>query len=365
MEKNKTTSVSKKVLKVITVVTLSMYAFMLVVIGTVAKNSIYSLEEDYMSEVSRNVSTNIERTMNEYLSIVKILSESSTIKQVLASADGGLNTMQGHYRAEEIVHDFTAIKKDYPDSILTVAILDVEQDGYFLDNGAYSDSSFSFKERPYYSVVTTGQMLVTDPYLDTLTGDMVISIVAPVFSDNGTVLGAVLVDVVIDFVQQLVSASDFDSTGTSVILDINKNIIASTTGTLGNNYSSISMTGDLLSSQLSNPTGVLFEMSMQGLDRVGIVNKIGDLGWVTVTSLGDQQYKEHANEVLRVLLAQLIIAYVLTMVIISKTINKRLKPLEVCLKRWNILQKVIYTINLTLNLMMKLVNLPKISVKQV
>lgn len=82
------------------------------------------------------------------------------------------------------------------------------------------------QERGWYQTAkSTKAIVVTDPYIDAITGKIVITVASPLLSDNGTVLGVCGLDIE---VTELVSVSQelkADTNGYAVLVDASDNIV--------------------------------------------------------------------------------------------------------------------------------------------
>ncbi|MCS4465461.1 cache domain-containing protein [Clostridium botulinum] len=64
-----------------------------------------------------------------------------------------------------------------------------------------SPTDWIIKEKPWYKEalkLKPGEVLYTEPYVDSVTGKMVISVIQVVYDEKGTSLGVVAIDVLFD-----------------------------------------------------------------------------------------------------------------------------------------------------------------------
>ncbi|MFI3249959.1 MAG: cache domain-containing protein, partial [Eubacteriales bacterium] len=274
----------------------------LCVIGTYTKVVVHELEENRLANTASTVSTAINASMDQYISIAEVISKNSNVVTLLAESNK-LNQMQHHELAPTVLSELQAISADNKDVFVDVYLLSVAQDSYFAKDSSTSDASFSFATRPYYAAVTSQKTVITDPYIDVDTGLKVISITSPVFSGNN-VVGAVSLDLTTDFATKIISASDFCTTGTNFVVDPSGTIIAHNTPTnVGQNVSVLQLSG--LTSELSTPSGTMVEFTQAGVDRTGRAYFVGDLGWTLVTSYDTTEYLLSGNLILRILAGML------------------------------------------------------------
>ncbi len=321
-------SVSRTMLIRLGIATLLINFFLLYVVGDTAKNAVLSKEEEYLAEIVDNISNNIVATMHEYKAIAEMLAIDSSIVLLLEGNSGNLPLNQDT-GSDTVIMNMYAVTQKFT-NVLNVAIMDLEHDGYLLHDGTVSDPSFSFKSRSYYSVISSKTSIITEPYIDVATGGLVVSAVAPVLNATGTAVGAVVVDLDIDFVSELVLDSHFGESGSSIIVDSSGLIMGhEVASSVGQNFSTLNITGDAITQELQNPTNHAIDFSINGTERTGEVGSIGDFGWVIITSLNSREYETESNLILRTLLGMLVFSAVVTFVLAEITVRTNLKPLKI------------------------------------
>ncbi len=321
-------SVATTVLKLLLLYVSVMFFVILVAIGNTIKSSVYPIEEDYFHTIIDGIIVEVEMTMDKYTGILGALSKSNSVISLLEESDAQ-NPMHQQEGSSLVVSEMSKIIADYRDSIVYMAVLDVDQDGYLLNDGGYSDNSFSFATRPYYNVITTRQPYVTDPYIDTLTGQMVISVTYPVFSETNQILGAVLADVYLSDFAYLVTEAAFGETGICVIATSNGMVVADANpAMIGQSISSLPLTnGETFNQQFVTPTGERMYGTLDGVELTGHMKMAESMGWRVFAMQTMKEYDQPDNTALVNLLSMLIFALVVIIGIASYSIKKRLKPL--------------------------------------
>ncbi len=320
--------IASTMLKKLAVVTILINTILLVVVGFVSRDFLTSKEENYLSEIVSNISNVIETTLGEYISIADVIALNPDIVKLL-DASSLEYPMDSHGELTECITSFlSSIQKNLP-SIANISICDIEQDTYLLHDGSPADPSFSFKNRAYYSVVQTGKSMVTDPYQDVVSKDYIVSLVSPVFSENGSALGAVVLDISLDFIVDLVGNSGFGETGKSLVADHNGNLIACMDYEfIGTSYSNLGVSGAILEKEIANPTGNFIEIFTNGNYSIAQVKNIENTDWVLVTSIETPEFYSDANQLLTLLFSLLLASTIITLAMVAITIQKSIKPIE-------------------------------------
>ncbi len=78
----------------------------------------------------------------------------------------------------------------------------------------------------YQTAKSTREKVVTDPYIDAITGKIVITVACPLLSDNGTVLGVCGLDIEVTELVSLSKGLRADTNGYAVLVDASDNIVA-------------------------------------------------------------------------------------------------------------------------------------------
>lgn len=324
----KRTKISKQLILRLAVVIFTINVIVLFVVGGKITRVLEQLEQDYLQEISDNISSTVESVLSEYLTAAAVLAKNDSIIQILEQSDKA-NPMNLQDLAPSVISQMENIALEHPEEILFIGIFDVEQDGYLMHDGDYSGSDFSFQEWDYYAPVQTQQAYVSSPYLDTEIDDFVISLCYPVFSQGGQVLGITLIDMSISFVAQLISDSTFGSSGTSFVLDEYQTILAhSNASYIGQPVSALGLVGDGLTQEFSSSSQNLLEYSQNSVKMIGVASQFPNYDWTILTSKTYQEFNVNNYDVLGTLFLMQNISIVVTLVIAAITVAHALLPLD-------------------------------------
>lgn len=318
---------SHSLIKRLSVITILANISLLFLVGNSAKNALEYKEQQYLSEIVSNISSTVIATLSENVAISNIVAMNEQVV-TLTELSTTSKPMNSHSISEDVVQFTSDIQRQFP-AILNVGICDVATDAYLLHDGSVSGESFSFQTRVYSSVVQTKQDMITAPYIDAATGELVITLASPIISSNGTATGGVFVDLSVDFVAELIAASDFGETGSTFIIDSTGMIVGCENASIiGENYAALNTSGNELTQQLSNPTRALIEFDMGGESRLGEVAPLGDTGWIIVTSLATSEFNSETYNLLGILVVMLAGTVVLVLVAAALSVNGLMKPLD-------------------------------------
>ncbi len=113
-----------------------------------------------------------------------------------------------------------------PDLMLSYVGVEKSQEFYSHPDAWKGRRGFYIKTRPWYTdALEAGETILTAPYIDGITGKLVISAVTPVF-EGGDILGATAIDLSISTIQELVSGLTLDVESFAFLTDSEGLIIA-------------------------------------------------------------------------------------------------------------------------------------------
>lgn len=322
-------SISKKMIQRLTIVILIVNTTVLCVIGSNVRRTSSEQEAKYLTELVENISYHIYETMSGYKSMAELISFDPEI-QTLMEESTSSSPMQNHSNSTGVLQELNAIYNHEDGILINVALIDLDQDGYLIHSGAYSESGgFDFASRPYYSAVTSRSTVMTSPYQDVSSGQIVVTVATPVFSVKNEVLGAIVLDIDVNFISDLMLESHFNKTGYSIVVDENNMVLgAETLSVIGSDLSTLQISGEDFENELLNPTYDKIQFQIAGVDRIGQVAKIGNTDWRLISSIDKVEYDETTNDMVFLLLFMQIISTIFILLVSSFTVKTSLKPLH-------------------------------------
>ncbi len=147
----------------------------------------------------------------------------STIKVATPDMERDPEIMGLYYNA---VETFRNIKKSDDSIMLTYVGFEKTQD-FIADPEDYAGDRYYFlRNRPWYSgAIEKDYTSITSPYIDGITGTVVVSPITPV-RDNGILLGVTAIDLSIDIILQLVDSLKLHDDSFAYLVDTDGTVIA-------------------------------------------------------------------------------------------------------------------------------------------
>ncbi|MPM12734.1 hypothetical protein SDC9_59088 [bioreactor metagenome] len=297
-----------------------------VVIGMTVNDYFTNSEKDILNETTKSVSNEANAFFERYIAIVEQMAQDKNLQNFMLNAEGRdtLLETEGFMIAGQTVDE---TQKANPDVILSAYV--AEGDFYLVSPTVYSKEEYDVSSKDYYKAVTEKKVNITDPYLDAITGGIVITISAPV-TVNNEVIGLTAVDIAIDKLTAMVGNYKLGETGNFTLLTEN-NIIAGhkDEDSLLKSIKDIDISENMIQS-VNSRTGEVTEFTYNGETYIGNSVEIGNTGWQILSSLPKDEFTSHTQKIIMsivIIFAVMIIALLAVMTVMIKKMTKPIKKI--------------------------------------
>ncbi|MFI3249895.1 MAG: methyl-accepting chemotaxis protein [Eubacteriales bacterium] len=319
--------ISHTMIRRLAIVTVIVNFIVIYVMGSMTSSTIEEKEISYLNEILNNIASTISTNLAGYRGISEVVAMNEDIVTLLegTALSGSMQTQENH---DSVVNFLSSVESQFP-AVINVGVCSIVQDAYLLHNGSISGSNWSFASRPYFAVTQTNTSMMTDPYVDDATGDLIVTMASPVLGSNGAVLGCIFVDLSIEFVVDLVDSAGFGETGKSLVVDRSGNLVACMSFEwIGTSYKNLGDSGAELENEMANPTGNTFEMIAAGEDAYAKAAAIEGTDWVIITNVSVAEFNEAYNAIESALLILLILSVSVTLIVAAVTVQLSVKPID-------------------------------------
>lgn len=195
------------------------------------------------------------------------------------------------------------------------------------------------QERGWYKTAkSTKEIVITDPYIDAITGKIVITVASPLLSDNGTVLGVCGLDIEVTELVALSQELKADTNGYAVLVDAAGNIVVHAQNSdydhrlVGDEEVVTKLVdiapiySDVLAA--SGSTNVVSGKGYDGTMRYFPVVPIGDTGWKVLYAADYNEAMSRLNNIIILAVIVSVVAALGGVLFFWRKFTKRLKPLS-------------------------------------
>lgn len=220
-----------------------------------------------------------------------------------------------------------ALRRMEEESVLQVWIADGRTDSYLLSNAEVVEANLTDTVW-YEQVLETNGVVVSDPYQDPATGEMIISVVSPVRSPSGTeILGFAGFDVSQESLSKLLSGIKVGDEGYMELLSRDSVYIYSDDpSAMGKNVVELDISDDYKEKVQTNYKGTI-DFSYSGVDYTAKLQNSSTTGWLAIATLPVSEVNSTRNYLLAILAGVSIVILAVMILVIVVMIRRMMRPL--------------------------------------
>ena len=213
------------------------------------------------------------------------------------------------------------------EKVMEAWVADPRTDSYLLSNGSVVDAGLEDTQW-YESVISGGSTIITEPFLDPATHEMIVSIVSPVVSGNGSeITGLFGFDVYLDTLKQTLSDIKVGEAGYLELISNSSDYIYSDDPTAsGKNVSEIKISDDYKNKVKNNYNGFA-DFTYSGVKYTAMFRNCDTTDWLAVATLPLSEVNHTRNYLIETMALVSILMLALLVLLIVFAVRRVLKPL--------------------------------------
>lgn len=260
-----------------------------VAICMVAWLSISARKTELIQE-SRATANQLTGFLEQYTKSVEQLAANPEIKQVMRETKAGGNISQAAQK-DAVLNNLANIAASDSDNVMAVWISDLDASSFLQSDGLTNEEDWDITGRSWYSCIETKQTILTEPYVDSTNGKMVLSAAAPVYDDvTGDILGAVGMDITLDQMTKLMSEYKIGRKGYILLLSGDGMIVYHPQNDMiQQNIKDINISENAVKAAASSKN-VFLRFKTDGTLKYGFLQHAGDTGYIVLSSLPSSEY---------------------------------------------------------------------------
>lgn len=300
----------------------------LIILSSVGK-ILHSNSDEIIQERTTVAAQSVDAWLTQFSSMVQNGAINAAYGNYLARTTGDMKIADdAEYSAT--VAQLQQIAALSPDDVLSVWLADEDTSQLMQNNGYLADAGWDITQRPWYSATkANNSATLIEPYTDSITGDTVISIVAPVYQGDAAV-GFLGIDVSLTHLNEILASFTLGETGDYTFFTAADNIIyIPHEEYLLKNVSELDI-DESVKSLVAADTQQSVTYTDAGVRMHGYVSSIGTTGWTVLSALPDAEYSATENGLrinLTVIIVLILVVIILIQIILSRSIVKPLRAL--------------------------------------
>jgi len=300
-----------------------------VLITIIAGNRIQDLKNQNIKNSSMNAAYQISEYFTKYIEVSRQLGANQDLIDLFQEVNPGEQIDQAEKYAS-VMKTMTNMHNTDLDNILVCWAADVDSSQCIEDSGYVSViGEWDITTRSWYSqVVEEGSTIVTEPYKNSSTGEMVASIVSPVFDPSGNMVGVAALDLSLGAVTDMMEEQKLGNTGFLLLItEAGTIIFANDKSLLQTSIQDMNITEKVKEGFSDHKYGS-YTYQFAGSKNYGYMNLIGNSKWVVLSGIPRLEYKLDLYKVVSSTLLLFIVIIVIMCIIISRIAMGIVRPIH-------------------------------------
>lgn len=298
----------------------------MLIISNVNKNSNSTMSELMLAEAGK-VSEEADSYFEKYITVAEVVATNPTVHDYLLSTETGVSVTTNE-NFDNVINILRKTQLAYSDVISSVYVAEESPSSYITSSKTIVRENVDLTEKAYYLTLKDGQTHVSEPYVDSNTQEVCVTISVPIKVDN-QVIGEVNVDILINTLSQITANSKVGETGSFILLSNNNQIVYHKDNALLNkNLSELDFDDNLISAVKTLNTKELINFNDGATPYVGSVNAIGNSGWKLITLMPESDFSAATNSLILMIGRNSIIIGAVLLAIVFVVITKLTSPIK-------------------------------------
>ncbi len=282
--------------------------------------AIMSSKKTELTLESESASNKLTGFLQTYIGIAEQMAVNPEIKYVLSETKQGDDILKTD-KMDTVYQNMANITATDPENIMTTWIADVDASVLTQSDGFTSGEDWDITGRIWYSCLSTGVTVLTEPYIDSASGKLILSAVSPIYDDSThEALGVAGVDVSLEHLTEVMSEYKVGNNGYIFLLTSSGTISYHPNSEyIQKNISEINVSKNLVNAVTSTSENALFlKYKANGVTKYGVVVHSAETGYFVISNMPLIEY----FTMLIIMVVALIVVFVVGLFLIVLRIRK-------------------------------------------
>ncbi len=255
--------------------------------------------------------------LEQYIRSVELLAVNPEIKDVMLQTGAGDDILQAD-KMDTVKTNLVNIANTDPENTMSVWISDLDASVLTQSDGYTSGEGWDVTTREWYKCIDLRSTILTEPYVDSSTGKMILSAVSPVYDDAGTAIGAVGIDISLAHMTDIMSTYKIGRNGYMLLISGSGTFLYHPQADIiQKNITDINISQNVTDAVLSG-SDVFLRYTVDGVAKYGSVSPVGETGYIVLSNMPLTEY----YSVLVVMVIALFVIFAVGILLIALSIRK-------------------------------------------
>ena len=307
----------------------------MIISGGISIKNTLNMVDDSQETISTLTTDKLGVEINEYFTRYKTMAiqmaGNTSVRQVLTEATRENYKDKSSFKDTYKYLGFVAEK----DEQISTAYVCSAKDTLAFDGTSWvSDKDYDLKSKKYWfsneEDIKNGY-IITDPFEDVISGNMIVSFAAPVYSlDGKEIVGVAALDIQLDTLSNKIASTEtnYGKDAYTMLVSRSGQVLASKDNDkLLKNVSQIGFDETMLK-EVENPSKKVIEYTENGQTRYGIVNATRDAGLKTIFSISEDRYNALVKKEKKDMMLVYGLAIIILLVVIYFVTKSIVSPIQ-------------------------------------
>lgn len=320
-------SISTRITGSLLIVLVPSLVILIVISCIMAASTISDLNDDLLEVQTDYAVSIVDDFFSSKVTAVSMFEESDDLQSYFKAVHRA-EDIDSYKEKDVVLKELSgALERMVGEMVLQVWIADEKTDSYLLADGNVVDANLA--DVVWRQPVLEGKKtVVSEPYLDPATGESIVSVVSPVFSeDNTDVLGFFGFDLYVSSLSKLLSEIKVGEHGYLEVLSNSSDYIYSDDSTaMGKNVRELDITNEYKEKVEDNYSGV-FNFDYRDTAYTSMFKNCETTGWLAIATLPLSEVNATRNHLIAVLAVLSVVVLGLLIAIVMVITRRIMKPL--------------------------------------
>ena len=280
-----------------------------------------------LHQESQAAANQITGFLEQYTKCMEQLAVNPQIQDAMRETTAGKKFYQAA-NMDTILDNLVKIANTDTENVMAAWASDLDTSALVQSDGFVSEEGWDITGRGWYGCIETKQPILTEPYVDSSTGKMILSAAAPVIDDaSGAVLGAVGMDIALDHMTSIMSEYKIGSNGYVLLLSENGIFLYHPQSELTQKNIKDTDTSQNVTDAVTAKSSTFLKFKTNGVTKYGFLQAAGDTGYFVLSSLPWSEYYAIFLEMTAALVVLFAVGILLIAVRIRKSAANLTKPI--------------------------------------
>lgn len=302
------------------------YIVVEVIIVIIMGQTVYYNKKAQLTLESESAANRLAGFFEKYERETQTLALNPQIQSVLSETKARDNILSAKAMGDVEKYLVDAAGAD-SENVMAVWIADLDASVITQSDGYTSPDGWDITGRAWYSCIETGKTVLTEPYIDSSTGEIILSAATPVYDEGGNVLGAAGMDISLDHVTEVLSGYTIGSNGYVWLVSSDGMLIYHPNAELvQQNIADVNVSDNVVNAIMNQSTEFL-KYKADGTTKYGFVQLVGETGYLVISNMPFLEYYQMLFATIGVLLVIFAVGIIVVMRSIDKSAYALSKPI--------------------------------------